>query len=403
MKEFIQKCEAKCAKIFASIDEIALRNQQKILTAFQENRVSGRHFAPSTGYGYGDDSRDTLDKVFAMAFDAESAIVSPMLASGTHALSTAFFGLLRPNDLLLSVTGKPYDTLMPVINGADGSLADYGVKYAQIELKNGKPNLSAIRNGIKKYKPKVVFLQRSRGYDWRQTSSIQDISEIVNIVREADFDGCIMVDNCYGEFTMEKEPCAVGADIAVGSLIKNPGGGLAPTGGYVVGRKEYVDKIADRLTAPGIGREVGSYAGDYRPFYQGLFMAPHTVAQALKGSALFGVAFEELGYETLPKAKTVPNDITRAVKFCDKDILIKFCQNIQASSPIDGFAVLFPWDMPGYEDQVIMAAGAFVQGSSIELSCDAPIREPYIAYLQGGLTYEHVKIALENCLKVLIK
>ena len=403
IQKFVQQCEDKAQSQFALIDAVALKAQEKVLRAFLDNKVSARHFAPSTGYGYSDDSRDTLDKVFAIAFDAESAIVSPGLASGTHAISTALFGVLRPDDTMLSITGKPYDTLSGVLSGVDGALDSHRIKYAQVELRDNLPDLEAIDRAISKLRPKIVYLQRSRGYEWRQSLSIAEIGEAVAHIRRSGYDGCIMADNCYGEFVEATEPCAVGVDVVIGSLIKNPGGGLAPTGGYIAGAKRYIDPIAARLTCPGLGREIGSYAGDYRPFYQGLFLAPHTVAQALKGSILFGIAFDTLGYETLPKIDNTPlRDITRAIKFGDPDRLIAFCRAIQGISPVDGYVTLYPWDMPGYNDQVIMAAGSFVQGSSIELSADAPIRPPYIAYLQGGLTYEHVKLALIRCLEVIV-
>ncbi len=383
---------------FAEIDKTSLVNQRKVLDAFISNRIALRHFAPTTGYGYDDVGRDTLCKLFANVFGTEDAIVSPLIASGTHALTIALFGMLRPGDRLLSVTGKPYDTLNDVISGDGiGSLKDYGVTFGIVPLKDGKPDRTAIETEIRRFKPTVVMIQRSRGYDMRPALCVDDIEGIASLV---DRSVCkILVDNCYGEFVEEREPSV--ADAFVGSLIKNPGGGLAPTGGYICGTKQAISAIEGRLTSPSIGREVGSYAGDYRPFYQGLFMAPHVTAQSVKTALLFSYAFNELGYDTLPKPNDKFGDIICSVKFGDRSKLIEFCRTVQSVSPIDSFALPEPWDMPGYNDQVIMAAGAFVQGASIELSCDAPIRPPYIAYLQGGLTFEHGIIALEKCLDAL--
>lgn len=380
----------------AEVDAIALKNQKKVLDAFAENRIALRHFAPSTGYGYDDVARDTLNKLFADVFDTEDAIVSPLIVSGTHALTIGLFGLLRPGMKLLCATGDPYDTLRGVIFGDDnGSLKDHGIECAVVALKDGKPDYSAIENACKKLDPNVVMVQRSRGYDMRPALSVAEIGKISELVRNV----CgaeIFVDNCYGEFTEDIEPSF--ADALVGSLIKNPGGGLAPTGGYICGTKKAISKIEARLTSPSIGREVGSYAGDYRLFYQGLFLAPHVTAQSIKTAMLFSYVFSELGYDALPKPHEKYDDIICSIRFGDRQKLIDFCRSIQAVSPVDSFASPEPWDMPGYEDQVIMAAGAFVQGASIELSCDAPIRPPYIAYLQGGLTFEHGIIALDAAL-----
>ncbi len=383
---------------FKATDNTALANQKKVLDAFREHRVALRHFAPTTGYGYDDVARDTLNKLYATVFNTQDAIVSPLIASGTHALTVALFGLLRPGMRVLCATGKPYDTLNDVIFGTGiGSLKDFGVSCDIIPLKNGVPDISEITRACKKLKPDVVMIQRSRGYDMRPALSVEQIERIIELAHACG--AKTIVDNCYGEFTETIEPSS--ADALVGSLIKNPGGGIAPTGGYICGTTEAISQIEGRLTAPSIGREVGSYAGDYRPFYQGLFFAPHIVAQSIKTAMLFSEVLSSLGYETMPKTGDKYDDIICSVKFNDKDKLISFCRAVQSASPIDSFAAPEPWDMPGYNDQVIMAAGAFVQGSSIELSCDAPIRPPFVAYLQGGLTFEHGIIALEECLRSL--
>ena len=391
-------------EVFAHIENNALENQNKVLEAFRNNRIALRHFAPTTGYGYDDIGRDTLCRLFADVFGTESAIVSPLIANGTHAISTVLFGLLRPGDVMYSATGNPYDTLMDVVAGEGiGSLHDFGIKFSKTEVdQNGKIDLQAVADAVKSQKPAIIFIQRSRGYSWRSALSVDEIREAVNVVRRYT-DAPVVVDNCYGEFTDVSEPTQVGADVIVGSLIKNPGGGLAPTGGYVAGRKNLIDLIAGRLTAPGIGMEVGSYAYGYQYFYQGLFIAPHVVEQALKASVLFSRVLGELGYETLPAFDEKQNDIITSIKFKTKEELISFCQTIQTYSPIDSHVLPEPWDMPGYQHQVIMAAGAFVQGASIEMSADAPIKEPYIAYFQGSLTYEHAKIVLNNVLANLPK
>lgn len=400
----IISAEKDLKEVFSRIENNTLENQNKVLEAFRNNRIALRHFAPTTGYGYDDIGRDTLCRLFADVFGAESAIVSPLIANGTHAISTVLFGLLRPGDVMFSATGNPYDTLMDVVDGEGiGSLRDFGVKFCKTEVdRNGKIDLQAVSTAIKTIKPALIFIQRSRGYSWRSALSVDEIHDAVTAVRKYS-DAPIVVDNCYGEFTDVIEPTQVGADIIVGSLIKNPGGGLAPTGGYITGKKKLVDLIAGRLTAPGIGMEVGSYAYGYQYFYQGLFMAPHVVKQALKASALFSRVLGELGYETLPSFDEKQNDIITSIKFKTKEELISFCQTIQTYSPIDSHVLPEPWDMPGYQHQVIMAAGAFVQGASIEMSADAPIKEPYIAYFQGSLTYEHAKIVLNNVLANLPK
>ena len=397
ISNLILSAEEKLKGVFAKIDETALYNQKKVLDGFKNNRIALRHFSGTNGYGYDDIGRDTLCNLFAQTFDAESAIVSPLIANGTHAISTALFGLLRPNDMLLSITGNPYDTLLDVVSGDGiGSLKEFGINFSKIELDdNGKIDKKNALDAIKRLNPAVIFIQRSRGYSWRSALSISEIGDIASKIKQIT-SSPIVVDNCYGEFTDVKEPTSVGADIIIGSLIKNPGGGIAPTGGYIAGKRELVEKIAGRLTAPGIGMEVGSYAYGYQYFYQGFFIAPHVVAQALKASMLFSCVLSDMGYQTIPKITEKQNDIITSIEFNTKEELIAFCQTIQTFSPVDSHVLPEPWDMPGYKHQVIMAAGAFVQGSSIEMSADAPIKEPYIAYFQGSLTYEHAKIVLNE-------
>ena len=395
--ELIERAEVKLGQRFKEIEKTALYNQQKVLDAFRNNCVELRHFAPTTGYGHDDIGKNTLSCVFADAFKSESALVSPLITSGTHAISATLFGMLRSGDLLFSVTGNPYDTLMDTISGGDGSLKDYGIDFDCVDMVGDDVNYSEIEKRLKVLKPSVLYIQRSRGYNWRKALTVEKIGEIIVFLRR--FSNVpIVVDNCYGEFTDVIEPTEVGANIIVGSLIKNAGGGLAPTGGYIAGDKIYVEKIANRLTAPGIGFENGSYAYGYQYFYQGFFMAPHTVEQALKSSALFSCVLGGLDYEVTPNYNDKQSDIVTSIKFGSPDKLIEFCKAIQYNSPIDSAVVPEPWEMAGYADKVIMAAGAFVQGASIELSADAPIREPYIAYMQGGLTYEHAKIALIDVL-----
>ncbi|MEA4826925.1 MAG: methionine gamma-lyase family protein [Clostridium sp.] len=385
---------------FAFLDEIREFNQLKVLNAMQEERISESHFTNSSGYGYGDIGRDSLDRVYAKIFNCESAIVRPHFVNGTHALGAALFGNLRPNNTMLSVCGKPYDTLHGVIGIDDtegmGSLKEYGVKYRQLELKeDGKPNLDEIKKVLLEDSSiTLVHIQRSTGYGWRNSLLIEDIKEVIDCVKSVRKDIVCFVDNCYGEFMDILEPTDVGADLVAGSLIKNIGGGIAPTGGYIAGTKECVEKASYRLTVPGIGGECGSTFGVIRSMYQGLFFAPHVSVEALKGAIFCSRIMELAGFEVLPKYNDRRSDIIQSIKFNDKEKLIQFCKGIQLGSPVDSFVSCEPWDMPGYSDQVIMAAGAFVQGSSIELSADAPIREPYIAYLQGGLTFDHAKIGI---------
>lgn len=406
MKQLVQKAEKRCLPIFEKIDEIALFNTEKVLDALQRHNVASRHFAPTTGYGYDDVGRDTLERLFADLFEAEAAIVRPQIASGTHALSMCLFGLLRPGDELMYASGGPYDTLEDVIGVRGcppGSLKEMGVSYSQVEMtEDGRLDIDGIRAAMKP-NTRVVAVQRSRGYSSRPSLMPEDVAPLAKMLHSEFPNAVLMVDNCYGEFVCEKEPTQFGADVCVGSLIKNPGGGLAPTGGYLVGREDVIERISYRLTAPGIGREVGSYAGSYQPFYQGLFMAPHVVAQAVKTSVLAAAICEELGMKSTPAPEERRTDIIQALELGTPERLIAFCQGIQMASPIDSMALPEPWDMPGYQHQVIMAAGTFVSGASIELSADAPMREPYLAFLQGGLTYSHGKLALTRTLEYMRK
>lgn len=406
INHIIEEAEILLKKEFAFANEICQHNQEKVIDAFAKNGVALRHFNGSSGYGIGDEGRHVLGQVFADAMGAESGIVSPALLSGTHTLAVALFGLLRPGDRALAVTGLPYDTLRGVIFGENnGSLKDLGVKFDLLDLNAaGAVDFTSLEAQLKNAGEdlKMIYIQRSRGYELRNALTVAEIGEICSFVRAHGFKGIIFVDNCYGEFVEKQEPCEVGADVAAGSLIKNPGGGLAPTGGYIVGKKEYLERIGNRLTAPSLGDEVGSYAYGYRLFFQGIFMAPHVVNQAVKGSLLIGKCMEKLGYENFPKFGRTISDITRAIRFDTKKQLCDFISSVQAASPVDAFAVCEPCEMPGYEAQVIMAAGCFVEGASIELSADAPIREPYTAYFQGGLTYEHAKYALKKMLAKLI-
>ncbi|EOU1702313.1 methionine gamma-lyase family protein [Clostridium perfringens] len=393
---------------FKIYDEIREYNQLKVLNAFQEERISDNHFTNSTGYGYGDIGRDTLDLVYARIFNAEKALVRPHFVNGTHALGTALFGNLRPGDTILAVTGSPYDTLHSVIgiSGEEniGSLKEYGVNYKQVDLVDGKINIEKALEVIKEDESiKLIHMQRSTGYGWRNAFQVKELGEAIKAIKELREDLIVFVDNCYGEFIDIIEPTDVGADLIAGSLIKNIGGGIAPTGGYIVGKEKYVEQASYRLTVPGIGAECGCTFGVMKDFYQGLFLAPHVAIEALKGAIFCARIMELARFEVLPKYNDKRSDIIQAIKFNDKEKLIKFCKGVQYASPIDSFVECEPWAMPGYSDEVIMAAGAFIQGSSIELSADAPIREPYIAYLQGGLTFDHAKIgvliALNNIFK----
>ena len=393
---FGKEIEASLKERFEAIDARAEYNQMKVLKAMQENRVSDIHFAATTGYGYNDLGRDTLEKVYASVFHGESALVRPQLISGTHALHVALSGNLRPGDELLSPAGKPYDTLEEVIGIRDsvGSLKEYGVVYRQVELlEDGTFDYEGIRQAINE-KTRLVTIQRSKGYDTRPTFSVKQIGELIAFVKKIKPDVICMVDNCYGEFVETIEPSDVGSDMVVGSLIKNPGGGLAPIGGYIVGRKDCIDRASYRLSAPGLGKEVGASLGLNQSFFQGLFLAPTVVSGALKGAIFAANLYERLGFSVVPNSTQERHDIIQAISFGKPEGLIAFCQGIQAAAPVDSFVSPEPWDMPGYDAPVIMAAGAFVQGSSIELSADGPLKPPYTAYFQGGLTWFHAKLGL---------
>ncbi|MDU4326310.1 methionine gamma-lyase family protein [uncultured Clostridium sp.] len=384
---------------FKIYDEIREYNQLKVLSAFQEERISDMHFTNSSGYGYDDIGRDTLDKVYARIFNTESALVRPHFVNGTHAIGCALMGNLKTGDTMVCITGAPYDTLHNIIGISSkeniGSLKEYGVNYKQVDLKNGTFDTEKIIEVLKEdLTIKLVHIQRSTGYGWRKSFLVSEIGEVISKIKEIRSDVCVFVDNCYGELIDKIEPTDVGADLVAGSLIKNLGGGIAPTGGYVAGKVKYVEQAAYRLTTPGIGGECGSTFGVMRQLYQGLFLAPHIVIEALKGAIFCSRIMEIAGFEVLPKYNDKRSDIIQAIKFNDRENLIKFCKGIQKGSPIDSYVECEPWAMPGYNDEVIMAAGAFIQGSSIELSADAPIREPYIAYLQGGLTFDHAKIGI---------
>ncbi|MDO4572167.1 MAG: methionine gamma-lyase family protein [Clostridia bacterium] len=396
-RETVWTAERGLQDAFRRADAVEMAVTMRVLEAFRQERVSSRHFAPSTGYGYDDIARDTLDRVFALAMQAEGALVRPQFVNGSHALFTALAGLTEPGDTILSLSGAPYDTLEQAIGlsgDAPNSLKRLGIGFRAVALdEDGHVRLDDCLEALAACAARVVYLQRSRGYAWRSAISIADMEGVFQAIRNKHPDVTILVDNCYGEFVEAREPCAVGADLVAGSLIKNPGGGLAPTGGYVAGRADCVERVAQRLTLPGMGAEVGSYAGDYRPFYQGLFMAPHTVAQCVKGAALFAAVFESLGFETLPVSTAPRTDIIQALRFSSAEALKAFCRSIQQAAPVDSFAVPEPWDMPGYAVPVIMAAGTFVQGATSELSADGPMSEPYTAYLQGALSYAHARIA----------
>ena len=394
--EFGKEIEGLLSERFAAIDETAEYNQLKVIKAMQDNRVSDIHFAATTGYGYNDLGRDTLEDVYASVFHTESALVRPNLISGTHALHVALSGNLRPGDELLSPVGKPYDTLEEVIGIREsaGSLKEYGVIYRQVDLlPDGSFDFDGIAAAVNE-KTKLVTIQRSKGYATRPTLSVERIGQLIAFIKERKPDVICMVDNCYGEFVERMEPADVGADMMVGSLIKNPGGGLAPIGGYIAGRKDCIDRASYRLTAPGLGREVGASLGLNQSFYQGLFLAPTVVAGALKGAVFAANVYEKLGFSVVPNSTESRHDIIQAVTFGKPEGVIAFCQGIQAAPPVDSFVTPEPWAMPGYDAPVIMAAGAFVQGASIELSADGPIKPPYAVYFQGGLTWYHAKLGI---------
>ena len=401
------QAEVEIKEQFAHIDAVAEHNTQRVLAAFQSNRVAESYFAGTTGYGYDDLGRDKLDQIYAELFGTEDALVRIGFVNGTHAIAAALFGVLRPGDVLVSAVGAPYDTLLGVIGvtyKGSGSLKDFGVGYRQVDLTaENTPDLEGLGKAVDDPKVKAVLIQRSKGYSTRASLSVDEIGQLCAVIRRVNPSAAILVDNCYGEFVEEWEPTHAGADLVVGSLIKNPGGGLAPTGAYLAGRHDLVEGAAMRLTCPGIGKECGSTLGNNRLLYQGLFMAPHTVAQAVK-TAVFGAKMMELlGYETQPQSNAPRHDIIQMIHLGSPDAVRRFCKGIQSGAPVDSYVTPEPWDMPGYDCPVIMAAGAFIQGASIELSADAPMREPYTVYLQGGLTYESgkagVMLAVEELLK----
>lgn len=392
-----KEAEAEIKPIFERIDRIAELNTLKVMEAFQDNKVSEACFAGTTGYGYDDLGREVLDKVYAQVFRTEAALVRINFVNGTHALSAALFSMLKPGDTLLSVTGLPYDTLRNAIGiegNCHGSLRFYGINYAQVDLKNGDPDIEAIKAAAADKSVTAVLIQRSRGYDDRRALSAEEIGEICAAVKSVNPEIKVMVDNCYGEFTGEHEPTEYGVDLIAGSLIKNPGGGIAPTGGYIAGRAELVERAAMRLTTPGIGGECGSTLGNNRLLFQGFFMAPHVVAQAVKTAVFCAAMMKKIGFKTSPAPDEARNDIIQMITLENAENMKKFCRGIQSGAPVDSYVSPEPWQMPGYNVPVIMAAGAFVQGSSIELSADGPMKEPYIAYMQGGITYESGKIGI---------
>ncbi len=391
---------------FDRIDAIAEINTQKILSAFQDHRVAESDFAGTTGYGYDDIGRDKLEEIYAEIFGAEDALVRINFVNGTHTIACALYGALKPGDVLLSAVGAPYDTLLGVIGVSDkgrGSLKDWGVEYRQVDLADDKPDLDGMAKAAADPRVKVVLIQRSRGYATRASLSVDEIGEMCSVIKSANPNVSILVDNCYGEFVEDREPTQVGADLVVGSLIKNPGGGLAPTGGYMAGRRDLIEGAAMRMSCPGIGKECGSTLGNNRLMYQGLFMAPHTVAQAVKTASFAARIMELLGYEVEPASNAVRHDIIQMIHMRTPEAVKKFCKGIQFGAPVDSYVTPEPWEMPGYDNPVIMAAGAFVQGASIELSADAPMREPYTVYLQGGLTYESGKTGILLAVEELLK
>ena len=406
VRTLAHQAQAELTGQFGQIDAVAEENVQKVLSAFQKHRVADAYFAGTTGYGYDDIGRDKLDEIYADIFGTEDALVRIGFVNGTHAITCALFGALKPGDVLLSAVGAPYETLLGAIGVADkgpGSLKDYGVTYRQVDLKEDRPDLEGLAEAAKDPRVKAVLIQRSKGYSTRASLSVDEIGEMCRIVKGVNPGAAVLVDNCYGEFVETREPTQVGADLVVGSLIKNPGGGLAPTGGYLAGRRDLVEGAAMRLTCPGIGKECGSTLGNNRALYQGLFLAPHTVAQAVKTAVFAAKMMELLGYRTEPRSDQIRHDIIQMIHFGTPEPLKQFCRGIQFGAPVDSYVTPEPWDMPGYDCQVIMAAGAFIQGASIELSCDAPMREPYTAYLQGGLTYESGKLGIMLAVEELLK
>jgi len=403
---FIRECEGELAGIFAGIDELEAGTQLRVLQGFQKAGIALHHLAPSSGYGYDDIGREALAATFAYALEAEDALVRPHITSGTQAIYIALSGLLEPGDVMLSVTGAPYDTLtkaIGIVGDEYNSLKRMGVEYRQVELRaDGGLDAEAVIAAVSE-DVKIVYFQRSRGYTGRNALLPEDMAPVFREVRRRAPEAFIVVDNCYGEFTRPHEPTYYGADVIIGSLIKNPGGGIAPTGGYIAGKKRAIERIEMRLTVPGMGREIGSYAASYTPFYQGLFLAPHVTAQAMKAAVLFARVFEKLGMQSMPESTAPRSDIVQSLRFSTPEALVSFCQSIQKAAPVDSFVQPEPWDMPGYTSKVIMAAGAFTQGSSIELSADGPVTPPYTAYIQGGLTYAHGRIGAMCAVEGLLK
>lgn len=406
-RELAHRAEVRAARTFAKIDRVAQRNAEKMLEAFQNCRVSAAHLVGTTGYGYDDLGRDTLDRIFAQVFGAEAGLVRSQFVNGTHTITCALMGILRPGDLVISAFGAPYDTLLGVIGvtgNAPGNMMEMGIAYRQVDMTGDRrPDIAGIQSAVQEKNARLLMIQRSRGYSVRDALTVREIGEIIQAAKAANPDILVFVDNCYGEFVEEMEPAQVGADIMAGSLIKNPGGGIAPTGGYIVGRRDLVEAAAMRLTCPGIGRECGCSQDVNRLLYQGFFLAPHVTAQALKTAVFCAAVMEELGYTTSPNVDAVRGDIVQTVEFGRPELLRAFCRGVQMGAPVDSYVTPEPWDMPGYEDQVIMAAGAFVQGASIELSADGPMRSPYMAYLQGGITYESGRLGILLALEMLRK
>ena len=406
LQPIVTEVEQQIKPIHEKIDERIDSNQFRVLKSFQDNKVSDSHFNPSTGYGYDDYGRDTLEKIYAQVFGAEAGLVRPQIISGTHAISIALFGVLRPGDELLYITGKPYDTLEEIVglrgNGS-GSLKEFGISYQSVDLlHSGGIDYEAVEKAMKP-NTKMIGIQRSKGYATRPSFTIEEIREMIRFVKEINPNVVVFVDNCYGEFVEELEPCHVGADLMAGSLIKNPGGGLVKTGGYIVGKPEWVEACSYRLTSPGIGAEAGASLYSLQEMYQGFFLAPHVVGQALKGAVFTAAMLEKLGMNSNPKWDSKRTDLIQSVQFDDRDKMVAFCQAIQFASPINSYVTPYPSYMPGYEDDVIMAAGTFIQGASIELTADGPTRPPFVAYIQGGLTYSHVKIAICLALNSLLE
>jgi cystathionine beta-lyase family protein involved in aluminum resistance len=405
LQPLVKTVETQIAPIHKEIEERIESNQFRVLQSFQKHRVSDSHFIPSTGYGYDDNGRDTLEKIYADVFGGESGLVRPQIISGTHAISIALFGVLRPGDELLYITGKPYDTLEEIVGirgSGVGSLKEFGISYRSISLtESGGMDYPAIERAIAT-NTKMIGIQRSKGYATRPSFTVAEIEEMIAFVKEIKPDVVVFVDNCYGEFVEQLEPCHVGADLIAGSLIKNPGGGLVKTGGYIVGKKQWVEACSYRMTSPGIGAEAGASLYSLQEMYQGFFMAPHIVGQALKGAVFTSALLEKLGMNTYPKWNAPRTDLIQSVQFDDREKMVAFCQTIQFASPINSHVTPYPSYMPGYEDDVIMAAGTFIQGASIELTADGPTRPPYVAYVQGGLTYSHVKMAVCMAINTLI-